>query len=305
MTHAKCAAVCLLLIFVTPVYAATCGCAGVPLLGALSENVPDGGHWNVATRFETSDHSDLVAGSRDVADETGRDRQSQSMIIEASYGVNEHWAVSGLFSYIEHERKVGAGSQVTSRGLGDAVVMLRYSPMKIRVFSRNSLTFGLGARLPIGEDDGVNAAVTLAEDMQPSTGARGVILWANGAHALSQAANTLLFANWGMSLNDKNDRDYRFGDSVELTLGVSHQTQGRWAFSTQLGWRKADRDERVGTPTPNTGGQWLNWGAAAQYQLTERLAGGIGVTLPVRRDLNDALQFTTSWAYSFTLRYAL
>ena len=43
--------------------------------------------------------------------------------------------------------------------------MLKYSPMNISVYSKNALTFGAGARLPVGENDATSNGIVLAEDL--------------------------------------------------------------------------------------------------------------------------------------------
>ncbi len=130
--------------------ATTCSCAGVPILGAMQSASPNNKQWFLASTYEFHDLSDLVSGSSPIPDQTGRDRTSQALILEASKGLSEKWSFSALLSAVEHQRDVG-GVNDTVSGLGDAIVMLKYSPRKISLYSKNALSFGVGARLPIGE----------------------------------------------------------------------------------------------------------------------------------------------------------
>ena len=207
-----------------------------------------------------------------------------------------------MLSVVEHKRDVG-GSTDRGSGLGDGVVMLKYSPTTISVYSKNTLSFGLGGRLPIGADDVKNEGVTLSEDLQPSTGAYGGIVWAYYARALNESAGAQVYFSTSHTYNGENDRDYQFGHSTTASIGGSYQTQTPWGFSLELFYRNAQRDKRNSVDIPNTGGQWLDVIPAVQYHVAESLALKASVKIPVARDLNDSLQFTTKYAVSLSLMY--
>ena len=281
--------------------AATCSCAGVPLLGSMEASSPDSKVWVFNSSYEYHDIDDLVSGSDDVPDETGRARETQSLIVEGSYGIAEKWSVSTLISTVEHTRSIGTDT-TTGRGLGDAIVMLRYSPRKIGLTNRVGLSFGAGAQIPLGDDDQVDF-VTLSEDMQPSTGAWGTVFWGHASRSFSQSAKAQIFSTLTYSRAFENDRDYHFGDAWTLAGGASYQTDTPWGFSAQLNYRNSQRDERDGGEIPNTGGEWLYLEPSVQYHITENLAARLAGRIPVWRDLNDTLQFTTSYAVTASMSY--
>jgi len=285
--------------------AATCSCAGVPLLGTLDSTPPDKGKWFFSTTLETHEIDKLVNGSDTVHDQTGRDRSSQSLIAEISYGINEKWSVSALASRIKHERKVGANSRVKASGIGDSILMVKFRPWRTGLFSRYGLSLGLGAKIATGEDNEKENQIVLAEDMQPSTGANSVIAWARGNHTFNQSGRTEAYLGTSYSKNSDNDRGYEFGDEFTFTIGASHQLESRWAFSGALKYRKTDRDQRNSAEIPNTGGEWLDFVPAVQFHVTDNVATRLSARIPVWRDLNDQLQFTTSYAYSLSISYVL
>jgi hypothetical protein len=289
---------------VTESRAATCSCSSVPLLGSMESTSPDANTWFFSSSYEFHDISDLYSGSDEVPDETGRDRQSRSLLLETSYGFNEKWSVTGLISRVEQKRQIGQGSTTTGSGLGDALLMVKYSPRKVGLFSRNGFSLGFGARIPVGDDDETDF-VRLSEDLQPSTGAWSAVFWSQLSHSFSQSANTQIYAAASYSANGENDRDYRFGDEFTASIGASRKTGKRWGFSGDLRYRTTDRDERNSTEIPNTGGQWLDLVPAVQYHFNDNLAAKVSARIPVWRDLNDALQFTTSYAYSVSISYLL
>ena len=292
---------------ITQTEAATCSCAGVPLLSAIDSSSTEAGdlYFNYTTEYH--DMSDLVQGTKDIRDESGRERSSVSQIISSTYGLADRWSVSGLLSYVEHSRSVSTsffGEQNTS-GLSDAVLLLRYTPTFITPFSRHEVSLGLGVRLPVGKDD-AGGLIVQSEDMQPSVGARGDILWSSYSYAFDQAATMQLnlSANF-TSNNEENDRNYSFGDEFNFAAGFSQSIGTRFGYSASLRYRTTDADERNGFEIPNSGGEWLDFVPAIQYGISDDLTIALSGRVPIARDLEGALQFTTSYSYSLSLTYAL
>ena len=282
--------------------AQTCSCASVPLLGTMELGTPDGGQWLLATTYEFHDVSDLVSGSTSVPDQTGRERTSEALVFEASRGLSEKWSFSALLSAAKHVRDVG-GSRDEASGIGDAVFMLKYSPATISIYSKNAFSVGLGARLPVGVDDATIDGVVVAEDMQPSRGSYGGILWAFAARALNDSRGARLYGTFSHTYNGENERDYQFGHSTTASIGTSYQTQSPWGFNLEMMYRHAKRDQRNSTEIPNTGGEWLDIIPAVQYHVTPAFALRLAGKFPLKRDLNDALQFTAKYAARLTATY--
>lgn len=281
--------------------AQTCSCAGVPILGAMESASPKKQQWFLAGTYEYHDLSELVSGSSKVPDETGRDRTSQALIVEISRGLTEKWSVSALLSAVEHERRISDRDAVS--GLGDAIVMAKYSPSTISLYERITLSFGIGTRLPVGEDSARNQDVVLAEDLQPSTGAYAGIAWLYAARALNDSKGLRAYGSATHTHNGDNDRDYQFGHSTTASLGGSYQAQAPWGYNLELLYRHAERDRRASVDIPNTGGQWLDVVPAVQYHLNPALAVRASAKIPVSRDLNDELQFTTKYAIRLSVSY--
>ena len=299
-------AVLVLLIFSVqiPAYAATCSCAGVPLLAAIDTSATEKGQFFLSYSAENHQISDLVSGSDDVNDETDRDRHSFSQVLSASYALTDHWAVSALVSYVKHSRTIGSSflGTTTTSGLSDSVVLARYSPFSITPFSRHALSLGVGVRIPTGDDDFGDTFV-LSEDMQPSTGAYGEILWSSYSYAFNQAATMQLNVSANYTFNGENDRKYSFGDEFNFYTGFSQSIGTKFGYSAALRYRTTRADRRFDFIIPNTGGQWLDFVPAVQYAFTDRLNLGLSGRIPLARKLNGVLQFTTSYAYTLSLSY--
>jgi hypothetical protein len=292
-----------LLISATDSAAQTCSCAGVPLLGSMELATPGDGQWFLASTYEYHDASDLVSGSSSVTDTTGRDRTTEVLMFETSRRLVGKLSFSALISTVKHDRTVG-GVHDSASGLGDAIVLLKYSPMTISPFSRNAISAGVGVRLALGEDDATSSSgIVLAEDMQPSTGAFGSMVWFYAARALNEPATARLYASATYTNNDDNDRNYQFGNETTASFGASYQTQSPWGFNAELLYRKTERDKRASSTIPNTGGEWLDFVPAVQYHVNESLALRASAKIPVHRNLNDQLQFTTKYSFRLTLSY--
>ncbi len=294
---------CFLLIPI-PGEAVTCSCAGVPLLSSMETATPDANSWFVGTSFQYRDLSEAVSGSDEVNDGIDRDRTTETLIAEVSYGFSDRWSASTLFSYVRHQREVGGGDEQEGKGIGDAIAMAKYAVLRQGIASRHGLTLGFGTRIPLGEEDEKGTlGIRLAQDMQPSTGAWGGIGWLNYNYSFNQAGTVQAYTTGSYTYNDENDRDYRFGHESTLELGGSYNSPGSWAALAGLRYRHTERDERNGVEIPNTGGEWLDFVPAVQYQFSDAFAAKLGATIPVWRDLNDALQFTTKYAAHLSLSY--
>lgn len=291
----------------TQAEAATCSCAGAPLLSSIDSSSTEPGDFFFNYTTEYHEMSDLVEGTKEIRDESGRERSSVSQIVSGTYGLADRWSISGLLSYIEHSRGVSTsffGEQNTS-GLSDAVVLLRYTPSYITPFSRHEVSLGVGVRLPVGKDD-AGGLIVQSEDMQPSVGAQGEILWSSYSYAFNQASTLQLnlSANYTFN-NEENDRNYSFSDEFNFAAGISQSIGTRFGYSAGLRYRTTDADERNGFEIPNSGGEWLDFVPAIQYGVSDDFTIALSGRVPIARDLEGAVQFTTSYSYAFSMTYAL
>ena len=287
-----------------PAFAATCSCAGVPLLTYIDTSATEKGQLFINYTSEYHQISDLVSGSDDVPDETGRDRNTFSQVLSGSYALTDRWSVSALVSYVKHSRKIGSSflGETTTSGIGDSVILVRYTPLFITPFSRHQLSMAAGARIPTGEDN-AGTGFILSEDMQPSTGALGKILWGSYSYAFNQAATMQFHTSANYTWNEENDRNYAFGDDFYFALGFSQSIGTRFGYSADLRYRSARADTRLGFKIPNTGGKWLDFIPAIQYAITDSLNVSLSGRIPVARNLNGVLQFTTSYSFALSLTY--
>ncbi|MDQ7049407.1 MAG: transporter [Enterobacterales bacterium] len=295
-------AIAILLLLSPNAKSATCSCAGVSLTNTVNLTQFNAEQWQLSISFTQSDISDLVAGTNQINDETGRFRETDSLILGATYGINENWALSAIVSKIEHRRRNAIANQrtETSSGLGDSMLLVSYAPKKISPFNRNEWAYGLAVRIPTGEND-AGKPIIFSEDLQPGQGAWGESLWLHYGHAFDQAARWQVYIDANYQVNGNNQRDYSFTNEWNLSAGVSYQLSDSWNFKAGVQYRSAVPHTRFGNNIPNTGGQWVNADIAIDYAINPATHLSLSTIQPLYRDLIGALQFTNKNSYTLSL----
>lgn len=287
-------------------FSATCSCAGVPLLNSMNTASVDQNQWFLNLSHEHHVMNKLYSGSDEVNDETNRKRETDSTIIQVDYGINQVWSVSAMLSYVDHQREIGRSdnSFSSASGVGDGLILLKYTPQQIDLFSKWEYALGAGIKIPLGKDNATQTGVTLSEDMQPSSGSYSALAWAYLGYAFDQSAQTQIFISSNYSFNQENDRNYTNGNEFNIGIGGSYTMMENWGFVAQLRYRTTKADERNGDPMPNTGGEWIDFIPSVQYRINDKSGTNLGFRIPLYRNLDGALQFTTSSAVTLGYSYA-
>lgn len=288
------------------VLSATCSCAGVPLLNSMNTSSVNQSQWVLNLTYEHHVMNKLYSGSDEVNDETNRRRETNSTIMQADYGINKVWSVSAMLSYVDHQREIGRSNNSFSStsGLGDGLMLVKYTPQKIDLFSKWEYSLGVGVKIPLGEDNATQSGIILSEDMQPSSGSYSALAWGYLGYAFEQSAQTQIFVSSNYSLNQENGRNYANGNEFNIGLGLSYTMKEKWGVVAQLRYRTTQADERNGNSIPNTGGEWIDFNPSAQYRIDHKSGINLGLRIPLYRNLDGALQFTTSNAATLGYSYA-
>jgi hypothetical protein len=121
--------------------------------------------------------------------------------------------------------------------------------------------------------------------------------------ALNDSTSLRTYGSLTYTYNGDNDRDYQFGHTTTASIGGSYQTESPWGFNLEVLFSHSERDRRASVDIPNTGGKWLDLVPAVQYHLNESLGIRASAKIPLSRNLNDELQFTTKYAIRVSLSY--
>lgn len=296
-----------------------CSCGGPPLLGSLETPPGSAGRWRLGLTFEFADVSDFVTGSTELPDDI-RDRNVKSALFQVDYGITGRLSIAAIISVLDQDRTTqsaigGSGQFLSTSGLGDAMVIAKYTLVPTTPESQRQLSIGGGLKLPTGESTiRGNDGVLVAADMQPGTGAWDGVLWGSFLQGLTRSRRFNLFASATYRFTGSNDRfdlgvsNYRFGDEFVGNVGVGLRHNEILEYTLGVRYRSATPEEsrllnnQPFREQPNSGGKWLNLSPGVNLNLSRSLSLRASGQLPLHRSL-DGTQFTTAYSLSVSVFY--
>jgi len=296
------------------VYSQACCTAGTPLMSTLDASAVPADTWNVSFSYDYNKINAVISGSKEI--KGFRSRLSQSFLSEISYGLNSRISLTALFSYVMQSRQLskansfGSFQKVTSRGIGDAVLLAKYNIFPLTILDQQQLSAGLGVKTPSGRSSLKNNGTLLSADMQPGSGSWDGILWLYYFKGFLPITRFHFFANSSYKFNGANDQfnigstviGYKFGNEVILSAGTSYSTESLFNFSLITRYRYSRADKLGSLITANTGGHWLylNPGINVNFDAVSFRING---RIPVYRRLTG-IQLTTSYSASASVFYS-
>lgn len=290
------------MVFVTQVLnAQTCCSGGVPLAGNLGLPAGEAGQLQVGVSYDLNRLRSLFTGSEALNDDS-RIRNTQTILLESSYAINDRWSIDILLPYIRQERIIirGNTSADVTNGFGDAVALLRYQWLKPDFARRWQWASGVGVKLPNGAADRENEfSFTYNADLQPGSKAWDIIFWNRVSHQLASRPSLSIFLTTVYRRRGINDdylafenpvtmirqaQSYQFGTEAQLNLGASDQV----LFFGQLLnpgvsflYRHAEGDRTNGEITPSTGGDFLFVQPSLGWSISSTLSWQLAADLPI------------------------
>lgn len=302
----------ILLMYINPVYAQTCSCAGAPLIS--SQNFATVAKGNVLAGFtwEHNNISDLYNGSSEMNNRS-QERITNTGLLELSYGISEKLSITTTFTFIEKIRTTGLqspGSQNTlsTSGIGDGMVLLKYHMIDQDLWNPYQVSIGAGTKIPFATTSLSVNGIALNADMQPGTGAWDGVGWIFASRVLREL-NLNVFINGSFRYTGTNERfnendKYTFGNEIVSIAGASGRFRDRWFYEGQFKYRSTSRDKLNDFRMPNTGGQWLSVKAGIGYQLLDQITLRLNGEKPVFQHLKGT-QPTTSFVVSGSIFFSM
>ena len=304
---------------ISALMAQACCSGGVPISSNLGLAAKAGGTLQVQLTYDYNSLRDLLAGSARL-DDRNRIRNTHSSLLEASFDISNSFSVSMLSSFVRQERIIqtlsGEEDITTNQGLGDAIVLFRYT-----LFTRNtnapfSLSLGLGPKIPFGRSDHRDKrGIILPADLQPGTGAWDGFGWAYMAYQPKRIPNLTLSSNATYRLTTANPRyngqqSYRFGNEFQIQTGATYRLLLRSLLIDPmfiLQYRTVGADHINGLRLDNTGGHWVHARGGVNVNVSPQASFRLIGDLPVYRNLVGTQLSTTyraaiSFYYQFDLR---
>ena len=289
--------------------AQTCSCAGAPLLSSQSTGAGGEGNLLIGFTYEFNQITNLYSGSNQLTNDSA-ERNTQSGLLEISYGLTERLSISGTLSTVRKQRRSGllnpGGTQTsTTSGVGDGILMMRYTLKQQDLWNRYHFAVGVGGKAPIGSTSVRNSNNLLFNaDMQPGSGAWDLVLW--NQMGISLLPYSTLNISWINSYRNtgKNERFtetdfYQFGNEwiSNLTATNSLPFSDRLSYGLSVRYRSTSSDLRNDARMPNTGGKWVSIIPDLFVGITDRTTFKLSGKIPVYQHLNGT-QPTTKYAIS-------
>lgn len=231
-------------IFNGNIYSQACCTAGTPLLGSLDMSTTQKGVWRLGMTYEYNTLTDVYTGFS-FLDDNLRERSTQSLLFEINYGLTDRFTITGLFSYINQNRNIspltGISTELTNRGIGDALILLKYNVIPLNFIDQVEFVIGVGIKAPLGSADAVSNGILLPADMQRGSGSWDGILWAYFSKGFMPSLPITFLSNLSYRLNGgnnrfgNNDEGYKFGNELIASVGVGYRTDTILDFSVFLG----------------------------------------------------------------------
>jgi hypothetical protein len=291
-----------------------CCSAGTPLLSSLELPSTSAGTLQLALTYEYNTLRDVLSGSSTLNDDSRR-RTTHSLLLETSYGFTSFLTASVLLTVVQQERSIrssfdGGESFLQTRGVGDAIVLLKYDLIRANIINQLDVSIGAGAKIPLGRSNLTTDGILLPADMQPGTGAWDGILWGYVSQGFVPTLPLNVFASASYRYTGSNARygsnqeGYTFANELVANLGVGFRTDTELDFSLVIRFRQTTSDRFAGSDIPNTGGRWLSAVPGINIKVLDNLAVRASGQIPVYRNL-DGTQLTTSYTASVTVFYNL
>ena len=267
----------------------------------------------------TLDHNylDALFVGRDRLMDDTRQRGTSSILLESSYGLSERFTVSGLLSLVRQTRRISTrpGEQdfTANSGLGDAILLLRYSLLSDSVAPNTELLIGIGPKFPLGRTDYTDGrGILLPADLQPGTGSWDGIFWGWFSHAgFLRKSMTISaipsFRYAGINQRYNGSQAYRFGHEFQVNFGISDRVVVQKLILDpflMFRYRSTTPDEAEGQVVSNTGGRWLHLLPGLSFALGPNLNLRLNGEIPLLRNLTGT-QLTTTYRATTAIFYAL
>lgn len=216
----------------------------------------------------------------------------QAVNMDLEYGLGERVSAVAILSFGTKRRRftttsaIGNISETTeyrATGVGDVILIAKYSLIKPGIFAPYELAIGGGAKLPIGSYTRKDNGVRLAIDLQPGTGAVDLLGWLFASRSFrkyhANISASLLYRYAGANLDG-----YKFGNEWLPTFAVEYNPMTWLGLSLLARVRIADKDFAEGRFLPSTGGETYSFVPTILYR-EGRLAIRAYQQIPVYRNL--------------------
>ena len=298
----------LFLFFGNLIIAQTCCSGGIPLSNNLGLPITEKGVIQLGLNYDYNNLNTLNNGTENLNDDS-RLRITHSVLLNLGYSITDKVSVESLLTWVNQRRNIsqfGNENLDQSSGIGDAIILLKYNFNEL--LGRNSaFNLGIGPKLPLGSSTETNdIGILLNADLQPGSNALDLILFSSVSknfdfYPTMNFNSRLFYRSTGTNDSYQNDLSYKFGNELQLYLGLSNQFQ---VFKTKMNtglsfkYRSAEDDKIDGIDLANTGGRWVFIIPDLLIDLNTSISFVTSAELPVYSKV-EGTQLTPSYRLTF------
>ncbi len=288
-----------------------CCSAGTPMLGSLETSTTSRNNLQLNLTYDYNTLQSVFEGSTQIDDDT-RERVTNSVLFETTYGLTDKFTLTGLFSFINQRRIIttpsGSENLLFSSGFGDALLLLKYELISQTILNQRQLAIGLGPKIPTGASDVTQNGILLPADMQPGSGSWDFVFWSYYSEGYMPDLPLNIFISASYKLNTSNNRfansdaGYKFGNEFVSSIGAGYRTDSFFDCSLAFRFRSTTVDQFGKESVPNTGGIWLYAVPGLNIKLMDNLVARFTGQIPIYRNL-EGTQLTTTYTLSASFFY--
>jgi hypothetical protein len=294
-------------------FAQGCCTVGASSLGGLESGVQRTNTLSLALGYQSNSVTQAYQGTDKIADPLRRTAEVRYLTVQAEYGLMNGLSVLGSINYSDKTRELtvttGSGSSKTDRtasfrgnGIGDLIVLVKYSVLQPTIPQPTGIAVGVGASLPTGSFTQEQNSSQLSIDLQPGTGATALLGWLFASHGFPELG-LQFFLTSTYRYAGTNFDGYRLGDEILATLMAEKSITENYSGFVALRSRFAQKDFANRRFLIGTGGTYYDFMPGIGYRdgpSSLKLFGQLPVYRNVRGiQLALAYTFGVSFAYEF------
>lgn len=208
--------------------------------------------------------------------------------LDINYGITTKFAMSMAIPFMNNRRHEHIDEGVFSNtdgttGFGDLRLTGRYA---LLIGTKNLLVGSLGIKAPTGEYKLLDSGGAINEPtIQPGTGSWDGIVSAYYTYQIIIHKLGTFFSG-SYQINTENSLDYKFGNTMILSAGISH-TSEKITSSLQINLRQSPHDKFKGEEVSSTGGKWVYITPGIRIQAALNTSLYAHIQLPVYQSVNE------------------
>jgi hypothetical protein len=281
-----------------------CCLVGAPRVGVLDYGILSKNSLLINAGYEFYRATKFYSGKKQVVSSLMpiEDKKIHNIYIDLSYAPLNRLTLNMSTNYTQKIRKITPDIVQKSYGIGDLMILGKFSIIAPNIISQREFTIGLGWKIPIGNSSFRLDGVKLSIDMQPTIGSNDKIVWFYFYQAFMPKPFDF-FISGTLKLNGTNSDGYKLGREFLLNTGF-HLKFKNYLFLTARGrLRYYGSDIYAGSLIPNTGGQWFFVSPEIIY-LSENANLRLYLDYPIYLNVKGT-QLVPDYAIGFSLGYNL